>query len=182
MKILTLFSILFFLVIKVGLGQKLYNATDFETSFFSEARFENIEATSKKGSSIINLATREVAFKIPVQSFVFDKGLMQEHFNETYMESDRYPFASFTGIIMEEVDLTKEGTYKVTSSGQLSIHGISRNRTIAGEIVVRNRKILITSAFIVPVADHEIDIPTNKLANISQDISVKIRAVYEPKK
>lgn len=182
MKIWTLYSILFFLMIGEGLAQNIFYSQSFETSFFSEARFENIEAVSKKGSSAINISNREVAFKIPIQSFVFDNGLMQEHFNENYMESDRFPYTTFTGRIEEAVDLTTEGSYKVTASGQLSIHGITTNRTVAGVIVVKKGEILLTTSFMVPVADHRIDIPNDKISNISQNISVKVKASYESKK
>ena len=182
MKILTLYSILFFVLMGEGFAQNLFYTRNMETSFYSEARFEDIEAASSKGSSAINTTNREIAFKIPIQSFVFDNGLMQEHFNENYMESDRYPNATFKGKIKEDVDMTKEGTYKVTASGQLSIHGITKDRTVVGVIVVKKEQILLTTSFIVPVADHKIDIPNDKLSNISQDISVKIKATYEPKK
>lgn len=181
MKTFALYSILFFLMMGETFAQDLFYAENFETSFFSSARFEDIEAVSKQGASVLNPSNREIAFKIPIQSFVFDKGLMQEHFNENYLESDRYPYATFKGIIKEELDLTKAGTYKVSAAGQLSIHGISKYRTIEGILVVKNKRILLNTSFIVPVADHKIDIPNDKLSNISQDISVKLKAAYEPK-
>lgn len=182
MKIFTLCSILFILMSWESPAQNVFFSANAESSFFSEARFENIEAVSKKGTSAMNIATKEVVFKIPIQSFVFDNGLMQEHFNENYMESDRHPYATFKGKINEEADLTKPGTYKVTATGQLSIHGLTKDRTVAGVLVVKKGQILLTTSFIVPVADHKIDIPNDKLSNISQDISVKIKAAYEPKK
>jgi hypothetical protein len=181
MKLCAIYSMLFFLMIGEGLAQNLMYSKSLESSFFSEARFENIEAVSKKGTSIINTSNKEVAFKIPIRSFIFDNGLMQEHFNENYMESDQYPYATFKGKIKENIDLTKVGTYKVTASGQLSIHGITKERTVEGVLEVKKEQILLTSSFIVPVADHDIDIPNDKLSNISQDIRVKIKAAYEPK-
>lgn len=181
MKTVLAILIMFFMALGEGSAQNIYFSNAVELSFFSEARFENIEATSKKGSSAINVATREYAFKVPIQSFKFDKGLMQEHFNENYMESDKHPHAVFKGKIREDVDLSRDGTYKVTASGDLNIHGISKARTVNGVIVVKNGQMLLTSEFLVPVSDHNIDIPNDKLSNISQNISVKVKAVYEPK-
>lgn len=162
-------------------AQHLYHAPDVEMTFFSEARFEDIEATSKKGASVLNLITRKMAFKVSIASFTFEKGLMQEHFNENYMESDQYPYANFTGEIVDDIDLTKEGTYKVVVSGELSIHGVVKKRQIEGAITVKKGRIMIDSSFLVPVSDHDIDIPNDKISNISQDIMVKIKAIYEPK-
>jgi hypothetical protein len=181
MKICTLYSMLFLLMIGEGLAQNLMYSKSFESSFFSEARFEDIEAVSKKGTSIINTSNKEVVFKIPIRSFIFDNGLMQEHFNENYMESDQYPYATFKGKIKENVDLTKVGTYKVTALGQLTIHGITKERMVEGVLEVKKEQMVLTSSFIIPVADHDIDIPNDKLSNISQDISVKVKATYEPK-
>lgn len=181
MKQLMLVCLLFFSVIGEGVAQNIFFSNAAELSFFSEARFENIEALSKKGSSAINVSKRELAFKVPIRSFVFDKGLMQEHFNENYLESDKHPFATFKGIIKENVDLSQNGTYAVNAVGALTIHGITRERTVTGQLVVKEGQILLTASFIVPVADHNIDIPKDKLLNISQDIRVKVKAVYEPK-
>lgn len=165
-----------------ALAQDLFFAKSLETSFFSEARFENIEATSRKGSAAINTATGEVAFKIPIRSFVFQNGLMQEHFNENYLESDKYPNATFAGKLMPGTNLSKEGTYNVIVSGKLTVHGTSKDRTIAGIIEVKNGQMLLNTAFDVPVEDHRIDIPNDKLSKISQNINVKLKALYEPKK
>jgi polyisoprenoid-binding protein YceI len=181
MKILSLYCLLLFLTLQEGTAQNIFLSNAVETSFFSEARFENIEAVSRKGSSAINAASREIAFKIPIQSFVFDNGLMQEHFNENYLESDKYPNATFKGKIKEEVDLSREGTYKLTATGNLTIHGITKERTVTGVITVKNGQMFLTASFIIPVADHNIDIPKDKLLNISQDIRVTVKAVYEPK-
>lgn len=162
-------------------AQRLYHAPDVKMTFFSEARFENIEATSKKGASVLNLSTKKIAFKVSIASFTFDKGLMQEHFNENYMESDQYPYASFTGAIVDDIDLTKEGTYEVVVLGELSMHGVVKKRQIEGTVTVKKGRIMIDSSFLVPVSDHDIDIPNDKISNISQDITVKIEAIYEPK-
>jgi polyisoprenoid-binding protein YceI len=181
MKTFILLSILFSLFFKEAVSQSILLTENVEASFFSEARFENIEAVSKSGTSAINRANREVAFKIPIQSFDFRKKLMQEHFNENYLESDKFPNATFKGKIIEDIDLSNDGNYSVTALGKLTVHGVTTDRTITGKIVVKNNQIVLTSSFIVPVSDHNIDIPNDKISNISQNIDVKIKAVYEPK-
>ncbi len=181
MKKLLLCFTLFLLLAGKGYAQDLYYAKNVETSFFSEARFENIDAVSKKGTSVINVATGEVAFKIPIRSFVFKNGLMQEHFNENYMESDKFANATFAGKLMPGADLSKDGTYNVIVAGKLSVHGITRERTVAGVVEVKKGRILVTTSFEVPVQDHHIDIPNDKISNISQNILVKVKAQHEPK-
>jgi polyisoprenoid-binding protein YceI len=181
MRKLLLCCVLVILIVGEGFAQNLFYTKNLETSFFSEARFENIEALSKKGTSVINISTGEIAFKIPIRSFIFKNGLMQEHFNENYLESDKYPNATFTGKLMEGLDLKKDGTYNVIATGKLTVHGITKDRSIGGVIEVNKGRILVASSFDVPVQDHNINIPNDKISNISQNIKVEVKAAYEPK-
>ncbi|MBD1396628.1 YceI family protein [Pontibacter sp. JH31] len=180
---LYLLTLLFLLTAFSGVkGQDLYYAKKVETGFFSEARFENIEAASNAGISVLNTRSGEIAFKIPIRSFVFANGLMQEHFNETYLESDKYPNATFSGKLVERIDFAIPGSYPVKATGTLTVHGVPQKRTIAGTVQVLGNSIVLTANFLVPVADHEIDIPKDKLSNISQEIKINLKASYEPKK
>jgi hypothetical protein len=165
-------------------AQNVVFVTDkMKTSFFSEARIENIEATSTTGSSAaINATTRDVAFKISILSFRFKNSLMEEHFNENYMDSDKYPYGILKGKIIEEVDLTKEGKYNVTVEGTLDVHGITKTRKFTGVIENKGGRLFLDSEFMLPVADHKIDIPNDKLSNISQTIKVTIHAEFIRKK
>lgn len=181
MKTLYLYFSLLIFTVNVSQAQTLFLSKNLEIAFFSEARFENIEAVSKKGVSAVDVSKREIVFKVPVQSFKFSNGLMQEHFNENYLESDKYPYATFKGVIMEGSDLYKNGTYNVIVSGLLSLHGVDKERTITGVVIVKEGKLEISSAFVVPVQDHHIKIPNDKISNISQNIKVKVKAVYEQK-
>src|ERR1700743_748286 len=118
-------------------GQGLYVCKNAQISLYSEAPIENIEAKSQKGTSVYNASTGDLAFSLPINSFVFAKSLMQEHFNENYMESDKYPQASFKGKITEHVDVSKDGSYSVTAAGVLNVHGVNQDRTIKGTIAVK---------------------------------------------
>lgn len=161
----------------------IYVANKMTISFFSEARIENIQATSTSGSTAaINATSKDVAFKVSIRSFHFERSLMEEHFNENYMESDKFPNGIFKGKITGNDDLTKEGKYNVTVEGTLEVHGVSQPRTFTGVIENKGGKLLLDSEFMLPVADHDIKIPNDKLSNISQTIKVNVHAEFYLKK
>ena len=107
---------------------------------------------------------------------------MEEHFNENYMDTDKYPYGILKGKIIEDVDLTKEGKYSVTVEGTMDVHGVSKPRKFTGVIENKGGRLFIDAEFMLPVADHKIDIPNDKLSNISQIIKVTIHAEFIPKK
>jgi polyisoprenoid-binding protein YceI len=163
-------------------AQHVYLDTTGIISFFSETAVEDIDATSNQAVDAMNINTRAVFFKVRMSTLKFKKALMQEHFNENYMESDQYPFATFKGIIDQDIDLTKDGTYQVTVTGVLTIHGVAQNRTIPGTIVVNGKSIEVTSSFDVKVADHKIRIPSIVTEHIAESVNVKVRSVLTPAK
>ncbi len=159
-------------------GQGLYVCKNANISLYSKAPIEDIEAKSSTGTSVFNAATGDLAFSVQIRSFVFPKSLMQEHFNENYMESDKYPQATFKGKITEHPDLTKDGTYPVTATGDLTVHGVTQNRTITGKITVAGGTISLTSEFMVKCADHKITIPQLVFHNIAESIRLQVAATY----
>ncbi|MBN4065910.1 YceI family protein [Candidatus Amoebophilus asiaticus] len=163
-------------------AQNLYITKTAKLSFFSEAPLENIDAHSEKGTSILNTETKGVVCKVAIKSFLFKKPLMQEHFNENYMESEKYEFAILKGIIKEDIDFSKDGTYDVNVEGELDLHGVKQNRTISGTLTIENGKISIQAEFQVKVVDHDIKIPKLVIENIAEVIDVKFSAEYEPHK
>ncbi|CAM4311086.1 YceI-like domain-containing protein [Pedobacter westerhofensis] len=150
-------------------------------SFYASTPAEDVEAKSDKASSVIDTKTRNIIFKVSNTSFQFPKKLMQEHFNENYMESDKYPASTFKGKITDDVDLEKDGTYNVTIDGSLDIHGVTKNYQTKATLVVNKGTITAKTSFKVTVADHQIKIPTLVFAKIAQIVDVKISAVYQPK-
>lgn len=160
-------------------GTGLYICKNAKTSLYSKAPIEDIEAKSEKGTSVYNANTGDFGFSMPTSSFVFEKSLMQEHFNENYMESDKYPVAIFKGKISGAVDVTKDGSYPVNATGVLTVHGISQNRTIPGTVSVQKGVVSITSEFIVKCADHKITIPTIVFHNIAETIKINVSATYD---
>ncbi len=169
-------------------GTTVYSQTIFMTrsgqvSFFSKTPMENIEAVNNEVTSMLNPASGEVVFAILVKSFRFEKALMEEHFNENYMESDKLPKATFQGKItnLSEIDFTKDGTYPATLEGDMTIHGIKQHVTSTGTLVVAKDKISATSAFQVKPADYKISIPSLVAEKIASSIEVKVNCQYAPK-
>lgn len=173
--------LIFLLLPTVLFAQPIYTAISSEVHFFSEAPLENIEATNKNAKSLLNIDTKEVAVIIGIRQFKFEKPLMEEHFNENYMESDIYKTADFKGKINEQIDFIKDGEYDVTVSGKLTIHGVTQDRTIPGKIIVKGKSINIYSKFQVALKDHNIKIPTAVIKNIAELVDVTVNISYEPK-
>ena len=163
-------------------GQDIYICKNAKINIFSSAPVEDIEANSTNGVSIYNASTGELDFSLPIRSLHFPKSLMEQHFNESYMESDRYPKATFKGKIQEHPDLTKDGSYPVTVTGEFEAHGVKQQRTINGNIKVNNGVVSMTSEFMVKCADHHIDIPQIVFHNIAESIRVRVAATYVPYK
>ncbi len=148
---------------------------------FSETPLENIEGITQLAQAALNTKTGEIYFKASVESFKFEDALMQEHFNENYMESEKYPNAEFSGAIQNLPDLTKEGTYEVTVIGKFTVHGVTKERTVQGTIVVEKGKISSTSKFKVKCVDHKIEIPTLLVKKIAEELEITVKCNYAPK-
>ncbi len=178
-KLLVIGFILFVLVV-TGNAQSVFSCKEGQVSFFSEALLENIEAHSTGVNSFLNVSTKEVAFIIPIRGFKFAKSLMQEHFNEKFMESDKYPNATFSGKINEAVEFSKDGTYTTTSIGKLKIHGVEKEVTLSGTLVVIKKEIKLSSEFYVAIKDYNITIPKLLFQNIADTVLVKMNVNYIP--
>ena len=178
MKNTLLLALLFF-----GFQSKaqLYMTTTGEVSFFSKTPMEDIDAVNKSVSSIINTATNEVAVQMRITNFVFPNKLMQEHFNENYLESEKFPSATFKGKIKETVDLTVAGTYPITASGTATIHGVTRPIDLKGTIISTGTSLALTCAFEVKLVDYKVDIPKIVFAKIAEVIKVSSKINYTKK-
>lgn len=156
-------------------AQKKFTSDNGEVSFTSNAKLELINASSKKIKGIIDPATGGFAFVVTIQSFDgFNSNLQKEHFNEKYMETDKYYDATFAGKIIEPIDFTKDGLYDVRAKGNLVIHGKKQSRIIPGKIQIEKGVLKIDSNFNIPLADHDIKIPTVISEKIATEIIVKM--------
>jgi Icc-related predicted phosphoesterase len=150
-------------------------------SFFSSTVVEDIEGKSNAGNSVLDIKSRNIIFKIRNTSFQFEKKLMQEHFNENYMESDKYPYSTFKGNIVDNIDLAKDGTYQVTIQGTLDIHGVTKPYQTKATLVVNKGSVNAKTVFKVKIEDHQIKIPSLVFKNIAEYVEVRISALYQPK-
>lgn len=178
--ILSVFLML--LIAKSYAQESKFFTTNGVAEFFSEAPLENIEARNEKVQSIIDISKGDVVISIPINGFVFEKSLMQEHFNENYMESEKYPKAEFQGIFTSATPIkaTKNGTYEVEVKGNLTIHGVSKPLTAKGIIKVDKNTLTATTTFLVKVADHKIEIPRLAFKNIAEEVKVTVEMKYLP--
>ncbi|MBT6439782.1 MAG: YceI family protein [Flavobacteriales bacterium] len=181
MKTILTFLSITILTISVN-AQDLYAVTESEIKFHSDSPLEKIEAINKKTKSFFKISSKTLMFVIPVVSFKFEKPLMEEHFNENYLETEKFPTAKFSGTINEELDYTKNGTYDASATGKLTIHGVEQERLINGTITVKDSQLIFEGNFQIKLKDHDIDIPSIVIQNIAEVVDVTATLVYEPKK
>jgi len=145
---------------------------------------EVIDAVNNEGTSFLNTTKGEIVFAVLIKGFRFERALMEEHFNENYMESTKFPKGDFKGKIdnLSEVNFSKDGSYKVKVSGNLTIHGITKPTTADGVINVKAGKISATSNFSVKLADYKIDRPSVVANKINETVKISVSANYELKK
>jgi polyisoprenoid-binding protein YceI len=152
-------------------------------SFFSKSPLENISANNNQVMSVLNKQNGEMQFSVLIKSFRFKKALMEEHFNENYLESDKYPKAIFKGIVegAEKLDLSKDGTYKVKVSGDLTIHGVTNKVSVPGTLTSKSGIVTGNTVFNLKLADYNISIPKLVKDNIAEIIEITVDCVYEQK-
>ncbi|MCC8427152.1 YceI family protein [Mucilaginibacter sp. UR6-11] len=159
-------------------GQGLYACKNAQISLFSSAPIEDIAAKTSSGTSVYNSATGDLIFSVAINTFKFPKALMQEHFNSDYLESDKYPRATFKGKIQEHPDLTNDGNYPITVTGELDVHNVKQTRTIPATLTVAGGIITMKAEFTVKCVDHHIDIPRLVFHNIAESIKINVTATY----
>jgi len=152
-------------------------------SFFGKTPLENIDASNNEASSVLNVQTGDIGFAVLIKGFHFEKALMEEHFNENYMESDKLPKASFKGRIsnLASVNLSKDGTYPVNAGGEITLHGVTRKITVSGTIVVKNGLPQVLAKFKLAPKDYNIKIPGIVADKIAETMNVSVDCQYEKK-
>lgn len=164
-------------------AQSIFIGSAGTIEFTSDAPLELIKAKSNKLEGSINLSDRSFSFNISMSSFEgFNSMLQQTHFNENYIETNKYPKATFEGKIIEEYDFSKPGTYDVRGKGFFSVHGVKENRIIRCKMVVTETNIEISSSFTVFLEDHNISIPSVVNQKIAKEIIINIKVVLKSKK
>jgi polyisoprenoid-binding protein YceI len=168
-----------FLVVALSTSAQKYVTEKSVITFFSDATIENIAAKNEKANSMFNTETSEIAFSVPIREFQFDKKLMQQHFNEKYMESDKFPKSTFSGKVIG-FNNTSKGVQQVQAEGKLTIHGVTMTVNIPGTAEIQASKILLKSKFIVKLEDYKIKVPQILWQNIAEQIEVTVDFTYKP--
>jgi polyisoprenoid-binding protein YceI len=166
------------LVSQFSVAQKMTVEKSY-VSFFSKASIEDIKADNTKIVSLFNVATSDIVFSIPIKDFEFDKSLMKEHFNEKYMESEKFPKATFSGKVS---GFTKDvkGEQSAVAKGKMTIHGVSKDIEVPGTIMTEGEKVVVKAVFKVKLADYNVKIPQLLWKNIAEEVEVKIDFTYKP--
>jgi hypothetical protein len=179
------------LLLIIGLGivvsssaQDRYFTKSGKISFYSKTNVEDIEAHNRSVTCVLDTKTGNVQFAVLMKGFEFKKALMQEHFNESYIESDKYPKSVFKGQVTNnsEIDYSKNGTYPAKVKGQLTIHGETKEVDTDGTITVKDGNLHTTAEFQVAIADYKISVPALVKDNISKTITIKVSCILEPLK
>jgi hypothetical protein len=160
--------------------EPIYECTNGTISFLSWAPMETIGATSTHLISSMDTATNEIAYAIAISSFQFRNTRMQEDFNENFMESDKYPDAIYTGKIKNKIPWGKDGKYEVISTGKLTIHNISHERSDTAVAVIQHGEISLQGHFKLIVSDYGVKIPPILSRNISEEIYILFGCNYKP--
>ncbi|HMJ46342.1 MAG TPA: YceI family protein [Ferruginibacter sp.] len=152
-------------------------------SFFSKSALENISADNNQVMSVLNQQNGDMQFSVLIKSFRFKKSLMEEHFNENYLESDKYPKASFKGNIsdLSKIDFSKDGNYAVNVTGDLTMHGVTKKVSAPGTLLVKGGKVIADSKFNLKLADYNITIPKLVKDNIAEVIDIIVSCNYDQK-
>ncbi len=165
------------MTVTISVQAQKYMTKNGNIKFYSETPIETIEATNNQVNSALDSKTGDLVFKVLIKSFQFEKALMQEHFNENYMESDKFPNSTFQGKVtnLSSIDFTKEGSYDATIEGDLTIHGVTKKISAKGTFTVKaGDKVHGFSKFNVKPSDYDIKIPELVVKNIAESIEVTV--------
>jgi polyisoprenoid-binding protein YceI len=169
-----------FLLIGVTLSAQRYFTREGKVFFNDTAPTspEKIEANAKAGVLVVDIATGAIEMAVLLKGFLFEKALMQEHFNENYVESTKYPKATFKGKLEkpEAVTLTKDGIYVANVSGTMDLHGVTKPLTTTATFTVKGGKIVATANFPLILTDYKIEIPSLVANKLAKQAAVTITA------
>ncbi|MDP2189456.1 MAG: YceI family protein [Sphingobacteriaceae bacterium] len=159
--------------VQLAHGQSKYMTRTGTVNFVAEGPVkDDVKAINNQAACVLDVATGDIVFQIAVKSFVFKKALMQEHFNENYLESHKYPKAVLKGKLLqiEKIDFSKNGKYPVVVNGEMDLHGVKKPVNEKGMLEVKDGKIFLNSDFQITLADYNISIPKiveDKLAKVA---------------
>jgi hypothetical protein len=176
--------ILFTLVVVTGLanGQGKYLTSHGSIVFYSHTAIEDITAENTEVGSVIDAEKGEVAVIVEMMAFQFEKKLMQEHFNENYVESEKFPKARFNGKMLNnnEVDYSSDGEYMVRVEGELTIHGVTNRISAEGTIEIKHGTLTARTKFMLNPEDYGIRVPSVVRKNIAEEMEIRVNLELQP--
>jgi len=164
-------------------AQDIFFTRSGKIEFHSGSSIEDIDGVNNEVASMLNIKTGEMAFTVLVKSFQFKRALMEEHFNENYMESEKFPKASYKGKIigLPAVNVSANGTYNVQTEGEMTIHGVTKKITAPGKLTVSGGKITGVSSFKIILSDYNVEIPGVVADKFSKETEINVSCVYDPR-
>jgi hypothetical protein len=170
-------SLLIMLVIIPADAQDQYEVKYGSVRFHSEEPSEYVSAFSSNLSGTINIKTGNFFFRLPVGSFKgFNCPLLRLHFNANCMESISYPDATFSGILLDKVDLSKDGEYNVRAKGKMKIHGVEQSRVVRVHAISKDGKISVDAKMPVVLEEHNIRTPRMMMKRVATEVVVDVSA------
>ena len=184
MKLYLVFVLFLFGFFTTAYSQEKYLCKNGHIWFYSHTPLEDIEAHNNESAGIINTGSGDIAFQILIKSFRFKRALMEEHFNENYMESSKYPKSDFKGKItnLDSIQFQKTGVYKAVVEGNLTIHNKTNKIKQTGTIEIKDGKLFVKSKFNVVPQDYDIEIPSTVRDKFAKNMEVNVDMIYEPYK
>ena len=174
----------FLLSATIGFAQDRYFTKTGKIDFYSKAPMEDIEAKNKTVTAVIDTKTGAMQFAVQMKGFEFEKKLMQEHFNENYVESDKFPKGEFKGSITnnQDINYAKDGSYPARVKGKLTIHGVTKEVETSGTIKVAGGKLDASSTFNILLSDYDIKIPSVVKDKVSNNVKIVVDCKLDPLK
>lgn len=174
----------FFILLSIPSYSQKYLTKTGHIWFVSNAPLETIEAHNRQVNVALNTQNADFIFKVLIKSFEFKNALMQQHFNENYMESDKYPEATFKGKIVNisEINFSKDGSYPAVVEGEMTIHGVTQKIKQTGVLQVKGSQIIATSVFTIALKDYNITIPTAVVKKIAEVVQIQVNVTLNPVK
>ena len=172
--------LVFGLILLNTMAQSRFFTKDAKINFNSSTPLEDIVAESNQATTLLDTDKNEVVFSVLTTSFKFRRALMEEHFNENYMESSKFPKAKFSGKIVSVIDWKSEKPVIADIKGELTLHGISKEILLKAQITPGKSKIIASAEFKVTPEDFKIAIPSAVRDKIAKEVTIRINAVYAP--
>jgi hypothetical protein len=172
----------FFLGLFLNANAQKYITKNGYIGFYSHTPIEDIKADNNQVASVLDTSTGDMVFQVLIRSFHFVKTLMEEHFNENFLESDKFPKSTFTGKIvnLKDINFSNAGKYDATVEGDMTIHGVTKKVTTKGTIEISEGAINASSKFTIAPEDYNITIPSVVRNNIAKIVEVTVEMKYAP--